>query len=279
MNELSDQVKKWVNEQGYPIEMFVAKKFRELGFRTTQSEYYDDPESGDNREIDIVASKQVLIGELLVRIRVCVECKSSKKHPWVVFTSQDTRIAKPAAIVQRPASKLGKLFLHSIAHESDAQALSLFRLDKRNGYGLTEAFTSGKDNAYASCISVAKCAKSITDDETKGSYQQGPICAITIPLVLIEGKLFECHQDDLELEVSEIARSQLIWRNQTSNIGHSIINIVTKGALEDFIADVQEFIDFSFRQETVFKEIEENALGDHPNRWKSSLITRQSSAD
>ena len=273
MNELSEEVKKWVQEQGYPVEMFVAKKFRELGFKTTQSEYFIDPESGDNREIDVVASKQKDIGELLVRVTICIECKSTKKHPWVIFTSRDTRLANPATVVQRPATYLGKIFLHKVAHNPNAHRLSIFQLDERNGYSLTEAFTTGKDNAYASCVSVAKCAKALVDNSEEASRNQGPICSIILPLIIIDGKLFECHQDEADLDVIEIERSRLIWRNQVSNVGHSIINISTKDGLTKFISDVQDFVKFVFSQEDVFKEIESEYLSKYPNRWKGSLIT------
>lgn len=275
MTELTERVKKWISESGYPIEMFVAKAFRERGFRTTQAEYYIDLESGDNREIDVVASIQEDVGEFLVRITVCVECKSAKKNPWIVFTSKDRRLTKPATVVQRPASKIGKNFLYKMSQNRAAQNLSLFELEERNGYGLTEAFTTGKDNAYASCISIGKCASSLVKDADDASIEQGPICLIVVPLVLIEGKLFECYQDESELEVNELNKSKLVWRNDVSNVGHSIINIATKDGLSEFIDEVVEMIEFTFSQEGVFSEIESEIISKYKNRWNRPLITRQ----
>jgi hypothetical protein len=277
MAELSGKVKSWICEQGYPVEMHVAKKFREAGFRTTQSEYFVDPESRDNREIDVVASCQKDIGVLLVRITVCVECKSSKKHPWVAFTSKDTRLSRSASIVQRPANNLGKEFLRRITQNKYAHQIPFFKMGERNGFSLTEAFTSGKDNAYAACLSVAKCARSLVEKAEEGSRLQGPICNIVIPLVVIDGKLFECHQDDLEIDVEEINQATLIWRNQVSNTGHSIIGICTFDALSKYIRGVSRLANFVFAQEDVFQDIENESLAEYRNRWKHPLITKGSS--
>jgi len=268
MSNLEEKVKSWITEQGYPLEMLVAKKYREAGFQTTQSEYFVDPESGDNREIDVVAFRQAAIGEIIVRISVCIECKVSNKHPWIIFTSEDTKIASPASIIQRPTTRLGYEFLNRISHNKYAHNTPFFKLNKRNGHGLTEAFTNGKDNAYSSCISVAKCARSLIEKAETASNQQGPICEITLPIVLLEGKLFECHQDNTDIEVNEITHSTLIWRNQASNAGHSIISVYTTKALTKLINDTNRFADFIFSQTDTFESVEKDHLSKYENRWR-----------
>jgi len=54
-DDLKTKVEKWLNEQGYPLEMRVASVLQQGGFRVVQSEYFSDPETGDSRELDIVA--------------------------------------------------------------------------------------------------------------------------------------------------------------------------------------------------------------------------------
>ena len=40
---LDGKIRKWIETQGYPLEMTVANAFREVGFQeVTQSEYYKD---------------------------------------------------------------------------------------------------------------------------------------------------------------------------------------------------------------------------------------------
>lgn len=271
MSELEQKIKEWIGSQGYPVEMLVAKSFREAGFTATQSEYFIDPESGDTREIDVIAYKQANIGEILVRVSLCIECKVSNKHPWIMFASKDTKIAKPASIMQRPSTKAGLHFLSKISNNKYAQNTPFFKLEERNGYGLTEAFTTGKDNAYASCISVAKCARSLIEVAESTNSEQVPACVIAFPIILLQGKLFECHQDSTSLEVQEINNGTLIWRNQASNAGHSIISLYTAKSLPALIKKASKLIDFIFCQEDVFKEIQEDYLSQYKNRWKQSF--------
>lgn len=276
MSELADRVRNWVGEQGYPLEMLVAKGFREGGFLARQSEYFLDHESGDSREIDVVASVQKMIGNVLARVTVCVECKSAKKHPWVLFSSKDTHIASPASVVQRPANLLGHELLKSISHNKYAHNTPFFKLSGRNGYALTEAFTSGKDNAYSSCVSVAKCARSLTVGVREASEEQVPLCEIVFPVILLQGALFECHQDNVELEVNEVGSATLIWRNQISNMGHSIISIYTEKSLGKLVKEASRLASFIFDQVDDFEKIERDFLSKYENRWsiKSSRLSK-----
>ena len=52
-SEIEKKLKKWLNEQGYPLEMQVAESFRKAGFDVSQSDYYLDPETNILREIDV----------------------------------------------------------------------------------------------------------------------------------------------------------------------------------------------------------------------------------
>lgn len=271
MGDLKEKVTSWINEQGYPLEMLVAKRFREAGFRTFQSEYYIDPESGDSREIDVVASTQTQVGEMLAKVTFCIECKISRKHPWIIFTSRDTSIAEPASVVQRTGTLLAREFLIKIAQNKYAHNAPFFKVSDRNGYSLTEAFTSGKDNAYSSCLSVSKCAKAIAIRGNETSKIQKPLCNIILPVILIQGKLFECHQDSSELEVNETQRSILMWRNQASNTGHSIINICTEEALGSLIKDASKLAKFIFAQTDTLKNVEEEFLSIYENRRRLGL--------
>jgi hypothetical protein len=54
--ESSNDVRKWLSEQGFPLEMKVAEAFRSH-FSVRQAQYYTDPESGKLREVDVVASQ------------------------------------------------------------------------------------------------------------------------------------------------------------------------------------------------------------------------------
>ena len=50
-----ENVRKWVLDQGYPLEMRTALAFRKGGFEVHQSEIHYDETAGKTREIDVVA--------------------------------------------------------------------------------------------------------------------------------------------------------------------------------------------------------------------------------
>jgi hypothetical protein len=82
-----DDVRKWLNGQGYPLEMRTASAFRQAGFEVRQSTLYRDPETGKSREVDTLAIDPDVLG--ILRISFVVECKATTK-PWILLCSQNT---------------------------------------------------------------------------------------------------------------------------------------------------------------------------------------------
>jgi hypothetical protein len=240
-SDLLSRLSGWLEEQGYPLEMVVARTFREADFRTLQSSYYTDPESDVQREIDVIAYRQNQIGKILVRVSFAIECKLSRDKPWVLFTSEDVRLAGPARVVQRASSGLGHKFLSSIARDEDIQTLNMLSLPRRPGYGVTQAFTSGQDTPYTACMGVAKCAVAEVLAADKASRTQGPLLKIVFPVVVMDGKLFECYlTEDGAITVLEIERGILVWRNPIVRVPHTIIDIVTVTGLPSLVRDANE---------------------------------------
>jgi hypothetical protein len=83
----ASSIRKWLETQGYPLEMASAKIFRSEGFTVFQSEFYLDPQTNVYREVDVVAWKQVRLSEHLLRVELVAECKSSLDRPWVMVTT------------------------------------------------------------------------------------------------------------------------------------------------------------------------------------------------
>lgn len=52
--ELIRKVQAWLDSQGYPLEMKVARCFQNAGFHVSSSEYYIDPDEKKPREIDLI---------------------------------------------------------------------------------------------------------------------------------------------------------------------------------------------------------------------------------
>jgi hypothetical protein len=135
-HDLTSSVTKWLGTQGYPLEMHVASAFLKAGFRTFQADYYEDPETGAHREIDVIAYAQDEIDGCLVRLTLCVECKVAKDKPWVLLTSRCADLADPARVVQRAASQHGRLLLQHVARDRRFQNLQLLQLPDRPAFGV-----------------------------------------------------------------------------------------------------------------------------------------------
>jgi hypothetical protein len=73
----------------------------------------------------------------------------------------------------------------------------------------------------------------------------GPTCEIVFPIVLIDGRLFECYLDqESQVGLSEITSGILLWRNPMVRMPHTIIRILTVAGLADFVSDASDTAEF-----------------------------------
>lgn len=254
---LESKIRDWLNEQGYPLEMLVARSFQERGFTVIQSEFYTDPDTGESREIDVVASKLTVVGRINIRVTLVIECKLSKDKPWVLFTSQSIALGDRARIVQRAASKLGDNLLKILSGYKDYKKISslyIFDIPTFPAYSLTQAFTTGQDVCYKAATSAAKAAyaKAIEFDNRKPTLptlgrRRSP-AQVLFPILVVDGKLFDCHlEENSQITVSEINSGVLIWRNPLVKSPHTIIHVVSLPALSNFCDETVKSIDFIFQ--------------------------------
>ena len=81
MPDLKERISEWLQRQGYPLEMRVAEACAKSGFRVRQSDYYVDPVFDKPREIDVSASLQREVGEVLAKLSLSIECKADNSKP------------------------------------------------------------------------------------------------------------------------------------------------------------------------------------------------------
>lgn len=279
--DLPTQVKKWVEEQGYSLEMRVAKKFQENGFTVSQFEHFVDQESGSVRPVDVVVSLAKDIGNSLVVIKLYIECKYSvKDKPWVIVVTSDkfdkhsffSRILKD----QHPSSwsnietLQGRVTAKIIQALDSNSGLDLFSI-KNPGYVIAESLTNQKDHAYEAIIQISKSVEA-HDMETEEIYKQttqtlddaeitdgalnfGLFVSIAFPVVLINGQLFESYLGkNNEVEVSEIQNGMVFvpYRRHETNPHSQVIlspvTVVTEKYLDDYVSLIKQGIESMLSQ-------------------------------
>ena len=236
-DELKNKVQGWLEDQGYPLEMKVARAFAESDFEVRQSSFYTDPESNEVREIDIVCNSNYVIDAFYVYF--VIECKSASK-PWVLFTSENTFVNYNKYFAYCLYSEVGKkLFidktLEILARED---VLTWFNKKGRNGYSMTEAFTSSIDNTYKAAMSALKAAVAlkILADENKH-------LTFIFPVIVVDGSLFESYLDvDGKLVVDAINKGFLHFPRQTKEVTGTTIYVVTLDYLPEFIVEAKRII-------------------------------------
>lgn len=271
---LSNKVKEWLNNQGYSLEMRVAQVFTQAGFDVSQFERYLDPDTGDLREIDIVATIKKSSNKITASIKYYIECKYLK-NPWVIFTSKKrmhplsyfSRILFQNYVLrewQQREYLQGRLLsrlLMSIGADKINQYES-FTMPLDIGYNITQALRQKHetvDLAYIACSQVSQCieahdkgmeesfhqlmedyerrrSKEILLDENFSIY-----CDIAFPLLVVQGNLFECYLGSLNKpEVREVNNGTLQLNSKGQGVGRRMrehpmmIKIITEDNITTF---------------------------------------------
>lgn len=243
-NPLDKRLVEWLETQGYPLEMYVAKRFEAHGFTCLQSDYYLDRESQQYREIDVQGITSRKHGNAIFAGTLACECKASKGKPWVLFTNQNHTLDTSMLLRHWPASEGAADILWRARVELEQLALPLLRIPLSPGYGVTQSFTTGQDVTYSACLAVLKAAKHRASLITELSNKhRESLLEIIFPVISIDCPLYEAYLDDQEnMIVSPIDRGVLIWRNPIAG-ALSMIHVVTRSSIDDFASDARRTCD------------------------------------
>ncbi len=225
---ITENVRAWLEEQGYPLEMRVAAAFRETGFEVRQSSVYIDPQSSKGREVDVIASDPDYIG--CVEIHFVIECKSSKK-PWILLTADDVlssynRLSALGVLSDATRSTFGKRVVELI------DSLPWLPKSSRCGYAFRQAFSGNSDLAYTAAMNVASACEYLV--YPKGDSPSAPFI-IAFPLIVVDSPLLECTlQPDGKLQLDEVSQGEFLFVARLPSYFGSCIRIVTGDYLRDF---------------------------------------------
>lgn len=244
---LTSKVTSWLTTQGYPLEMRVARALQLVGAHVIQSDYYVDQVTGVAREIDVVATWDHGIGDLIIRVNFTIECKGTKHKPWVMFVSGQQRLASPARVAQRAASQLGRLALLNMADDQSVQDLLLFRLPRFCGYSIApmQEKNNEKDECFAAMNGVAASTAAQAAQPDYQVWQSGTteVLEIIFPVIVTDAPLCTAMLDqNSELVVEEAKQGVVMWRNPVVGLPNTLVHIVTAQEFNNFAEDMAESV-------------------------------------
>jgi hypothetical protein len=240
MSDKKQKIKNWIEQNGYPFEMIVAKSFKEAGFEISQSVLFKDEETGKYRETDIIAHETKNIRNVWFNISFIVECKKSNEKPWIIFKNNEqyTLLNKKYPVL---ITKNGNILIDSIIRNSQYRSPLLFPPIKDSGYNIVTAFNTKSDAAYAASQSVIKACEYLLSKSNESSKK---FCNLYVPVIAIEGELYESYlNSDNKLELNEVDSSSIISTKSFEENNSNYIRIVSSKNLDDFTLKLRKEID------------------------------------
>lgn len=235
--DLTKKVRTWLDSQGYPLEMNVARCFQNAGFRVSSSEYYLDPDEKKPREIDVIACMEDTIDGKTFQLAFTVECKLSKGSPWVCFQG-DSKQRRDSSIgfIARQATIQGHDLLTEVSSNPDITTNRLLELPEKHAYGVTNALKNKIDLPYQAIVGAQKAANAMVAHYDRIQTNPNPIHTVCIafPLVVADTPLFSCFLGNKgSIDLQEVT-SHTILRTGFDTY-YSIVEIVAASALESFV--------------------------------------------
>jgi hypothetical protein len=248
--ELNDKLRAWLATEGYPFELRVGRAFRDAGWNVFHAHHYVDPETAKLREIDVHAAIGPYVGDTkgmgMVGIHLVCECKVSQAKPWIVFTSShgddELRLA--------PHLTVGDVSCRALADAifTNRGKLTNLVMGPRIGHAITKAFSESRSADPAGPFSAILAAISAATALSNQHYgfqlrapQTGPWFSIYLPMVVLQGQLFEYYLDASGNEVlEECSRVHVLAYPPASDPIPVVVQIVTAEALASFAAAAHE---------------------------------------
>lgn len=240
---MEKKIIEWFNKTGYPFELWAEALFSKYGFSVESGHLYEDQESDETRELDLVATigwtskKQ----RMDFGLNLLVECKKSDK-PFIILRS--TNSTKPEVNVGSYYNvqdmPLGAYYF--------VNSNSRIPLPGRSssGFKLVQGFVTGDETpnkaAYTLIKSFNAWRKIELDDV--GSYIKDNYNSLTLPLLVVDAPLFELSIDQSgEVRLQRIDSGIVDHLSHLSRAPHTPfpIPVIQKAALETYIASVLQY--------------------------------------
>jgi hypothetical protein len=233
---LEKKILEWLNTQGFGVEMRVAKVLNAASFNVLKSSYYEDPETGTSREIDVIARMTDDFG--LLEVYSIIECKKSSR-PWVVFTSEQAMANRLSSFAIMSNTARDAMWNHIL----QLRDLDWFMKPGRLGYGIAQALFANADETFKAGLTATKASISyLMGNEKHPSFEA---MSFYFPTVVLDGHLFEAYLgEDNNPVIAEVDSSFLIFPIMVGKYRGSSVRIVTLQAFKRYCDDLKSVYDF-----------------------------------
>ncbi|MCD2332913.1 hypothetical protein CON01_01675 [Bacillus thuringiensis] len=244
--DLKEKLLQDIKKTGYPLELKITSIFDKCGWRTQSNSYYIDKDENKGREIDLIASKWEQLDDddgnyLEMTFYFITEIKTAWAKPWVLFSVTENKTGFIRHSVNLEVNKgvqyrriIESYFIENVLNVQSRLGKSYYEGFSGNGSrddifkalsGTVKALEHYKESSFAS--------KDRSTDKIVDCY---------IPLIIIDGPLFEAYLDDKgEIQLEEVKYMQAAFNylspnyNIGSENGSSIVHIIRFEYLEEFL--------------------------------------------
>ncbi len=245
--ELAKELANWLNEGGFPLEMRTGRTI--IGYEPDtygHSQYYADPNTGELRETDIVASwANIHEDGSHIWNHLAIECKSGDGI-WIFFKHENADYGRPPRSVVALNSVMLNLPIGKpdVVQYIGSPLPKLLQGEHTPSYGVVQKKKEGggKDHAYAATRQAASSAYGVARaTPIADNVLQASRC---FPLVVTSCRLFVAQLDKSgEVEVKATSRETVLVPSPTTGEQQMIeVYVVNESALSDFMDDFTELI-------------------------------------
>ncbi|MCB9780532.1 MAG: hypothetical protein H6742_18340 [Alphaproteobacteria bacterium] len=227
----------------------MAAALKRAGLLTIQGMHVADPESGKPRETDVLGLRERKHGALKLQVVANIECKSSRKHPWLIFTHRTSKadrvLPRAAMLASRPAE--AALFCHGEGFSTDRvlQYSPMLTFGPRLGFGGRQAFFDGNQDQFYGAIrgvmsSSAGWVNSSNGNEGAQAESKalikGPL-TVVVPVMVVDCELFSATwcEDSEQVRIEREQWLPIRWSGARDDALFRMAWVVEAGALDEWL--------------------------------------------
>jgi hypothetical protein len=232
MLDIENKVQKIIKKSGHDFHLKVSKELKDSGWDVVDNHYYNDPDSGKSREIDIIAKKRYVVSnnKEKITINLFIECKYITSPTIFWFRSRD--IAKSIKL-----SKDNEI----LNEKEDYYVNDGIKHHYVKSDQVTGQWQSENNDVFAEAQhQVLKAMLFFEENSNKSSYE------ISYPIIVVNDLSYLFKRDSSPKNHSDINEAFQIEtnysykNNQKENITkYFLIDVVPLIMLEKFIEELE----------------------------------------